>query len=195
MAKLEVTGLHMSYCAPPHGRKGKRNWLWELQSYCPVTWNMLLFIQSRVKIAILLIKASHQKFHVAEYNKNKLKWPMPFLISLCALCFQSTCKHNGNHGIECVQKARQKSELCHKTQNLQHKEKWSVFILHLMDYHNEHLIQWMPNSTTTTEMFKSKGHKSFLYSWNPKAGFSLVLTVYAVDVHAINLIMVTPVLQ
>lgn len=40
---------------------------------CPVTWNMFLFIQSRVKIAILLIKASHQKFHVAEYKENKLK--------------------------------------------------------------------------------------------------------------------------
>lgn len=40
---------------------------------CPVSWNMFLFIQSRLKIAILLIKTSRQKSHVAEYKENKLK--------------------------------------------------------------------------------------------------------------------------
>lgn len=40
---------------------------------CPVIWNMFLFIQSRVKIGILLIKAYHQKFRVAKYKENKLK--------------------------------------------------------------------------------------------------------------------------
>lgn len=40
---------------------------------CLVTWNMFLFIQSRVEIVILPIKASHQKFHVAEYKENKPK--------------------------------------------------------------------------------------------------------------------------
>ena len=125
-AKLEVICLQKSYCAPPHGRRGKRNWLWQrLSLVIACSWNMFLFIQSSVKIAILLIKTHLSKSFMLQ-SKRKTNWNDQCLfwglISWCALCLQSTCKHNGNHGTTCVQ-YKAKIQTLPQIQDLQRKAK------------------------------------------------------------------------
>lgn len=102
-------GRHLpanSYCAPPH-RRGKRNWLRQRHpGDCPVAGIGFFFIQSRLKIAILLIKTHVSKsFMLQSETKRNGNDQRLFqgLISLCALYLQSTCKHNRNHRTECVQ--------------------------------------------------------------------------------------------
>lgn len=74
--------------------------------WLPCSWNMFLFIQSRVKIAILLIK-THLSQSFMLQSKRKTNWNDQCLfwglISRCALRLQNACKHNENHGTKCLQ--------------------------------------------------------------------------------------------
>lgn len=183
-AKLEGICLQKSYCAPPH-RRGKRNWLWQRQpGDCPVAGIRFFFIQSRLKIAILLIKTHVSKSFMLQ-SKTKRNWNdqrlFQGLISLCALCLQSTCKHNRNHRTECVQHRARAQTLPKKCKICNIKRKCSVFVLHLIDCHNGHLAACRHYYT---EIFKNKRHKRvFCTAEILKTVFSLVLIVYVVYVY------------